>query len=109
VNNEVLALWVKALRSGNYVQCQGDYALHNEYGTPSFCALGVLAEVAYTLGNTDINPFTADYLMLERLHQVIDSDEDELRFQDIINWNDDEQMSFVEIADHLEEIYGPEK
>jgi hypothetical protein len=39
--------WIKALRSGQYKQCQGSLSEENEEGR-SYCCLGVLCEVTNT-------------------------------------------------------------
>ncbi len=41
MNPEVKAEWLKALRSGEYKQCRGSLAKHNQ----GYCCLGVLADV----------------------------------------------------------------
>lgn len=106
MNKTVFDLWLKALRSGNYVQCKGDYALLDEKSQePMFCALGVLGDVADRNGFQDIDLFYDDDI-LNRLYSILDCDPYEIDFSDVIGWNDHESFSFEEIANRLEGKYG---
>lgn len=51
MNPEVKALWMAALRSGEYHQAMG--SLHYRSEIPGFCCLGVLCDLAVKAGVTD--------------------------------------------------------
>lgn len=51
MNPEAKALWLAALRSGDYKQAQGNLAaINTREGTIGFCCLGVLCDVAMRNG-----------------------------------------------------------
>lgn len=95
-------LWLAALRSGKYSQCQN--ALHNT-NEGGYCCLGVLANelgaLEYTGYNGNIGIDAAhmgslpdemlDNLKLRSYHQNV-----------LVNMNDVKNKSFSEIADWIE-------
>jgi hypothetical protein len=105
---EVVALWIKALRSGEYQQTQG--CLRDQHG---FCCMGVVSDLAARDGGmpwvepnvpdgdyiyrgmTDFLPPTiAKFLNLSKLQQKI-----------LAEMNDQAEFSFAQIADKLEAFY----
>jgi hypothetical protein len=63
MNTEVKALWLAALRSGEYAQTQGTlHRLGQNYdGRPAgYCCLGVLCDLAVKAGVTKELPYTSD-------------------------------------------------
>lgn len=78
--------WVKALRSGEYKQCQGN--LHGATGT--HCCLGVLDVIVKAK-----EPNTRNGPLLKAFYKI--------DWGTFIRMNDDEGKSFNEIADWIEE------
>lgn len=115
---EVYELWVKALRSGKYKQTQGQ--LRNEEATEDrwkassktytgFCCLGVLCDLAIKDGGLgpwdeqggidscdDVPPTMMKWMGLEND-----------MMGHLIELNDDEGLSFDEIADVIEDTIMP--
>lgn len=52
MNPEIKALWVAALRSGEYEQCQGALTRVDRMGGESYCCLGVLSKLGVDAGVT---------------------------------------------------------
>lgn len=98
MNKQLKEKWVAALNSDKYRQCKGK--LHIRYDK-TFCALGVLADVMQV--NWD------EVKDDEEVYKIISS-EAKLDNQDqLIEWNDDEELDFHEIANRIiEEIPGDE-
>lgn len=107
MDRKILREWVEALRSDTYRQCAGDYVLFDEStGDRSYCALGVLADVANKKGYMEINLLEhKENTLFDRLYMLIHSDPYEFSFSDVIGWNDTEEMSFKDIANKLEDYY----
>lgn len=53
MNEKAKALWLDALRSGEYGQFQGALKGVNEDGEASYCCLGVLTDIAIKTGAVD--------------------------------------------------------
>ena len=53
MNREVMKKWVAALRSGEYMQANGELRVANEDGSHSYCCLGVLCELHRKEHNAD--------------------------------------------------------
>lgn len=79
--------WVKALRSGEYSQCRESWRDDTGY-----CCLGVLLEINGEMSTNE--PRAA----AERLTGISGHP-----LQTLINMNDMEHLSFVQIADYIEE------
>ena len=45
MKKSVMKKWVKALRSGEYLQCKGELTEKNKKGQDTFCCLGVLTNL----------------------------------------------------------------
>ncbi len=115
---EAKEAWIKALRSGEYKQ--GHEALKQTNGQPKYCCLGVLCEITPnfgwgTEGEADwTNPFSstlpkqvADYLFTPRWSRTkANNPEQDPQIPHSSNtlaeWNDEENMTFSQIADELE-------
>lgn len=102
MNPEAKEKWVKALRSGKYLQTQG--RLSNGEG---FCCLGVLcvvAEMGSVFIRRDVDdssiyghgissqPFVSQWAQVDAHAQ-----------DHLVSMNDDDHRSFEEIAHHIEE------
>ena len=91
MNLEQKTKWVGALRSNNYVQCQGELRSNG-----SFCALGVYIEIHDLWDGDQCKGSDADeglpYSTLTGYQQGA-----------VISLNDDEDAEFDEIADWIEE------
>lgn len=86
---ETKTKWIDALRSGEFQQ--GRYALYNNQ-SDTYCCLGVLCKV---LNIPDINVNSEQgYSVLADTHKV--------NTFAYMTMNDQEQKSFLEIADHIE-------
>lgn len=84
---ELKAKWVKALRSGEYEQCQ--YRLH-DHG--AFCCIGVGYVVKHgEKPSFDITAIAARDLGI-----------DDEQMRKLVHLNDREMRPFTEIADHIE-------
>lgn len=64
MNERVKKLWIEALRSGRYRQCQSQLKMRTEDG-PLHCCLGVLEEVAQAEGVID--GFDGSQLVLDEV------------------------------------------
>ena len=115
---EVYKLWVKALRSGKYKQTQGqlrDPHLYNfndssEEAYTGFCCLGVLCDLAIkdggmapwderrgpSSGAGSLQPTVMKWMGMDQAMQ-----------DHLIELNDDEELSFDEIADVIEDTIMP--
>ena len=110
-NKENIKLWVEALRSGDYKQGRG--TLHDDQG---FCCLGVACEVyqecvgglfihrmdlsgfhEYNGHGGDLPPALTKWLELEE-DPIIGE-------KSAVILNDDDELSFNEIADAIEKEY----
>jgi len=112
MKKEVMEQWVKALRSGDYKQCEG--ALQDASG--NYCCLGVLCDISKLTEWQDGSGYGPMYFDLDSSlpKQVRDwsgvrssggdlSESDLRRVDSLIDANDTEKMSFTEIADIIEE------
>lgn len=131
MNPEIKALWIDALRSGDYEQCKG--ALRRG---DSFCCLGVLTELAVKAGAVEpgevdrdgyyVYPYTVlddcpqvELFDLHRgvmewsgmtsatgiLHQIISFGEEGRYGSSLIHLNDHAGYNFNQIADVIEEQF----
>ena len=78
MNKEVKALWLDALRSGDYVQ--GKYALRTEDNT--FCCLGVLCDLAVKAGIQEDGTLTDSR---QTLHEGVTYQYDDVEGQGVAN------------------------
>ena len=106
MDNVYKALWIKALRSGDYLQGRDQLYIKARYEIPvQFCCLGVLCEVArdkhrgfYNKSETSIDAYNLDLLFKF-------SNNEQIR---LMGMNDDTRpggagvMDFSEIADYIE-------
>lgn len=107
MDKELKAKWTAALRSGKYIQTEG--ALHKN---GAFCCLGVLLDIR---GGGE---WEGEEFIVERSS---DGEHDVCCLQDLgplrselkvsgdieaklIDMNDDEKKSFIEIADYIEKV-----
>ena len=102
--SDLFAMWVDALRSGNYLQCHGDYALIEEDGTIHLCALGVFMDVANRAGFGPFDPFDVTDSTLDGVSELIESRWPSSVIADVIDWNDILDLTFDQIATSLEEL-----
>lgn len=114
MNKEIKQQWVKALRSGKYEQTKG--TLRDEVG---FCCLGVLCDLHAKagLGKWDIKNWYlsqanvlpdeviewADLDDMDPLIRFEDDRTDEQGYRRLSGLNDQEQCTFDQIADVIEE------
>lgn len=105
-DKQVKADWLKALRSGDYVQTTGQLCRKSCGMGASFCCLGVLHNVV--VGHTSVYSYegattasrrseeSEQYVTLEALgitkHEVAV----------LTGMNDEEKLSFLDIADYVE-------
>lgn len=109
MNPELKAKWIAALRSGEYEQTTGALCrIGEDDGKPRYCCLGVLLEV---LG------VPSEQIELRRAYQDEDgfynrwgalsegqTDKYGVHNQTtLMDMNDDDQQSFAQIADYIEE------
>ena len=103
MNEELKAKWTSALRDGSHQQIRG--CLTDGFG---FCALGVLADVSGASVVT--NGFGTKVFVLDgeehmgslsvnfmRKHSIV-----EWACEEILSMNDDDKLTFTEIADWIE-------
>lgn len=123
MNYDFIRAWIDALRSGEYKQTTG--RLRNCYG---YCALGVGCDVARKMGltyfnwellSTECSSVLHDHYSFGGLTGQPPSDIENLykKPQDdvymrtitnrIMNWNDELELSFEQIANALEAEYFP--
>lgn len=98
-NKELKEKWVKALRSGEYKQGQGEL----RSGIHHFCCLGVLCDV-YDKSNWE-KPDELGYMYLHSTIFLPDELDDlvPISAQHLLaKMNDDDKASFNEIADWIE-------
>jgi hypothetical protein len=110
VNKSKRDLWVTALRSGEYVQTKGQLSRHMTSGENRYCCLGVAALVCFP---NEIELTRTQELMIptesgQLSGSLADHMEEELglhlgQADKLIRMNDQEDKSFNEIADQLEE------
>lgn len=110
---EFVRSWVKALRSGDYIQGQMRLLQSSPYEGPRYCCLGVACEIA-NVGKLPLedgsvsfqfgpNESASNTALPPLLREAIGiTPEFERKLQKA---NDDEQKSFSEIADMIEEYY----
>lgn len=115
MNSEIKKLWVSALRSGNYKQGGGALCRWID-GRLTYCCLGVLCEIAVD------HDVTAKYKLLDGVHIYGDASAGlpeqvqqwaDLKYTNppvdigdrhtsLIQLNDDDGLSFSQIADIIE-------
>ena len=89
MNKEQKDKWLVALRSGEYKQTRNVLIRDEKDGSRSYCCLGVLDEIT-----KDENP---EFLMWGDRRQLTPS-----IMSQCVTKNDNEKLSFLEIADWLE-------
>ncbi len=88
-------IWIKALRSGKYIQCRGSITERRNH--PSYCCLGVACKV--------LNGSIPRRNAYDKVFELLDySIKDEFRF---IDMNDRQGKSFEEIAAYIERRITP--
>lgn len=97
--------WVRALRSGKYNQIRAELTSHNDEGKRGYCCLGVLCRVAGLplariegLCDLDEKPAVRKVRDLAGLGRDFRG---ELQ-QKLAKLNDDDELTFPEIADWIE-------
>lgn len=88
---QIKDLWISALESGEYEQCRGAMTA----GGNRYCALGVLSMIARQKGGIGAA------LSLDKWSGMV-PDRD---FGMVVNWNDEEMLSFHEIAIKIKEEF----
>lgn len=108
MDQEVKARWVEALRSGKYKQGQG--SLHND--EDEFCCLGVLCEIQNVPSKRfDEYSEAYEYTFSELETKYVSETQIPDGYCEIspetmkalIQLNDDDEETFYEIADYIEE------
>ena len=94
MNPEIKAKWIEALRSGKYRQCRDQFT----YGRAGFCCLGVLHHVVQNGEMEKDVGHTYNVAGLSYLNDPCDRNE-------FIRMNDDERLTFDQIADRIEKDY----
>lgn len=98
-------LWVEALRSGEYEQCTNELCTNDGAGTNYYCCLGVANEL-FNLNAQDNETLDgtnyAEVLGLFDSEGAIQGDEDELESLSLLEMNDSDGKSFIEIANFIE-------
>lgn len=111
MNTPELRKWIKELRSGNWRQEQGK--LQSDKGN-RYCCLGVACMLFIPKENLLMNEFLKNILQGSMPNEQpkapswlkkIDDDFERRTGKGLANLNDDEKMSFQEIADCLEITY----
>jgi hypothetical protein len=121
LREEVKVKWLEALRSGRYTQGTGALQRVHEDGSRSFCCLGVLCEVAIEMGVTlDVGAGVSDHpkgdvvaydgassyppSKVEEFATVggVAMEGWEVNGQSLVNMNDNSNLSFEQIASHIE-------
>lgn len=101
---EVLRLWVDALRSGKYRQTEG--TLRDEKG---YCCLGVLCDLARKDGGPNWHRNYGEWHCMEESGllpaQIAAFMGLNKKQQDLIALKNDKGESFKQIADYIEETY----
>jgi len=102
-------LWVAALRSDSYKQTTGAFRKRGMVGGESkfteFCGLGVLHQVyrENEAGGTEFLSYGTKYGKWIGVDHNEGDLETELDI--VIQWNDEEHLTFKEIADKIEEAF----
>jgi hypothetical protein len=111
LNKEELSIWITALRSGKYTQ--GIHFLQTESG---YCCLGVACKVLIPNENLDLmfngkinGGEPLDQPSAPRWLKCINEDMRIRTGKSLINLNDDDKLTFNEIADILEKTYLTEE
>jgi len=88
--NDYLKNWIVALRSDVFSQITGAYFRRNDNGTQCYCALGL---------GLAVTGLSNDRKLMEvcGLRSCIRSD--------VVRWNDDDGLTFSQIAEKLEAEY----
>lgn len=95
MNSFVKNAWIKALRSGKYKQTTGD--LKNDYG---YCCLGVLTDIYCKTHKQNMDDFS-NYASLPN-HITNDYKISRDVQEKLIEFNDDDKLSFNWIASYIE-------
>lgn len=100
---DLLERWVATLRSGEYEQTTGQLCRIDDDGKRTYCCLGVLAAIAGDM-QYDIDRGTAGGSFLSLgvdIRAEYGLTQGDCR--DLASWNDEEGLTFNEIADKIEE------
>lgn len=98
-------LWIEALRSGKYKQTKTVLCLKTSHGDNAYCCLGVANEIFNLNAQIDETLYGTRYQEVLGLFDsdgVIKGDEDELECLSLLEMNDSDGKTFVEIADFIE-------
>lgn len=110
MNSEYKAKWVAALRSGEYQQCTK--RLQNQSG---FCCIGVLSDIVkndvdaewvdfeYTWRDENSNEVLSEMLEMPIIVRVLVQFPSIDRVGWLVDMNDAQNKTFLEIADYIEE------
>lgn len=112
MKEDIAKLWVEALRSGEYKQCQAEMRFTRPDGV-SYCCLGVLTDVVCTpeeredddtfcdeYGDGYLNPTIAERCGVNTGSRCVDGPD--IARNVLVKMNDEEGKSFSEIADYIE-------
>lgn len=112
VNTERVKLWIDALRSGEYTQIKSQLGRDGE----GYCCLGVACEVAIqngldiervvqSNGTIDFDGERGELTDTVAEWYGFDGNGVELEDTTAISLNDDDEYTFVQIADKVERVY----
>jgi len=127
INKRAMKQWIKALRSGKYKQGSGRLVRLVQRGGEEYCCMGVACEIFMTTkkGKSVLKKDSGRYIYgADResygmpvcvskwlgLDRGEHSDDVKTKHTDsIVNWNDNLNMTFNQIADELELTFLPVK
>lgn len=98
MNNELKQNWINALRSGKYKQAKLAYRTNE-----GFCVWGVLLEVTGHITWEQCNDKYCAYPRLGSLGIQKQFDISREEYEKLLNWNDNGQCNFNELANYIEE------
>ncbi len=108
--SEVYRLWIKELRSGNYLQGEGSLKQTRYTEKDRFCCLGVLCDLAVKDGGDDWGtkngPKAENYFLPEKIRFFMGLTKHEMKK---LADDNDNGASFKELADHIEKKIMPKK
>lgn len=112
MNHEIIRSWIAALRSGKYIQGQGQLRKGDAY-----CCLGVLCDLNENTQWTPSchpaqkiylpTPDDTDTILPKFISEWAGIDEDPMLIDTLIQMNDWDEYTFDQIADYLESLINP--
>ena len=95
--------YLKGLRSGEYSQIRGEYSDGTFSDMPCVCAVGLYLCQINGAEKVDIACDRGDTGSLDFGWMLREEDEDNSLIDDIVHFNDEEEHTFEQIADWVEE------